>query len=127
MATLKRAVRRSASVVVGGALAVMAVALGGTVAQAAPAPARIGHWCPGDPWNPTWGNVADWDWNQCHDWQRPAGPTRLALGIRRVITRRASTSSILARCAPRQWCTPPPKVNMDAGPFRVMSSRSGSA
>ncbi|MFZ1177739.1 MAG: hypothetical protein WAO15_16000, partial [Mycobacterium sp.] len=24
--------------------------------------------------NPGWGNVEDWDWNHCHDWQGPGGP-----------------------------------------------------
>jgi hypothetical protein len=66
---------RFASVVVGGALALSALGLGGTVVQAAPAPAPAGHWCPGDQWNPAWGNVLDWDWNHCHDWQRPGGPS----------------------------------------------------
>lgn len=23
------------------------------------------HWCPGQPWDPGWGN--NWDWNRCHD------------------------------------------------------------
>ncbi|RAV02213.1 hypothetical protein DQP57_26105, partial [Mycobacterium colombiense] len=66
MATVKRAVRRTASVVVGGAVALSVLGLaGGPVVAAAPPPAPTGHWCPGDPWNPTWGNVLDWDWHQC--------------------------------------------------------------
>ncbi|BBZ42770.1 hypothetical protein MPRM_00510 [Mycobacterium parmense] len=43
-------------------------------AVAAPAPAPSNHWCPGDQWNPGWGNAYDWDWNRCHDWQGPASP-----------------------------------------------------
>ncbi|HUH72594.1 MAG TPA: hypothetical protein VLZ05_29380 [Mycobacterium sp.] len=30
------------------------------------------HWCPGDQWNPGWGN--SWDWNACHDWDDNYGP-----------------------------------------------------
>jgi hypothetical protein len=43
-------------------------------AQAAPDPAPNYHWCPGNQWDPSWGNISDWDWNQCHDWQGPGGP-----------------------------------------------------
>ncbi|WP_082947630.1 hypothetical protein [Mycobacterium sp. E2479] len=76
MATGKRAVRWSTSAMVRGALALSALGLtGGVVAQAAPALPPTGHWCPGDPWNPAWGKVSDWDWNQCHDWQHPGGPS----------------------------------------------------
>lgn len=76
MTTEKRTAGWAASVVAGGALAMSVVGLaGGPVAAAAPAPAPTGHWCPGDPWNPSWGNVLDWDWHQCHDWQHPGGPT----------------------------------------------------
>src|ERR1700761_463948 len=32
-------------------------------AQAAPGP--FPQWCPGDPWDPTWGPNSDW--NQCHN------------------------------------------------------------
>lgn len=61
-------------VLVGTLLALSALGLaGGPHAQAAPAPTD--HWCPGEPWNPAWGNVLDWDWNRCHDWQHPGGPT----------------------------------------------------
>ncbi|AYJ06004.1 hypothetical protein [Mycobacterium avium] len=76
MTTEKRTAGWAASVVTGGALAMSVVGLAdGPVAAAAPAPAPTGHWCPGDPWNPSWGNVLDWDWHQCHDWQHPGGPT----------------------------------------------------
>lgn len=47
-------------VLVGSLLALSALGLaGGPHAQAAPAPTD--HWCPGEPWNPAWGNVLDWD------------------------------------------------------------------
>lgn len=44
-----------------------------------------------------------------------AGPTRRGFGRCWVIIRSASTSSTRARFAPRQWCTPPPKVRMAGG------------
>ena len=78
MATVKQTrpwVRRSTSVLMGGGLVLSVFGLaGGPWAQAAPAPAPGYHWCPGDPWDPGWNNVSDWDWNHCHDWQRPGGP-----------------------------------------------------
>ncbi|EUA25870.1 putative secreted protein antigen [Mycobacterium intracellulare 1956] len=59
---------------VSSGLALSALGLaGGPGAQAAPAPTD--HWCPGEPWNPAWGNVLDLDWNRCHEWQHPGGPT----------------------------------------------------
>jgi hypothetical protein len=36
------------------------------------------NWCPGEFWDPGWGN--NWDWNSCHDgpggpgWQPNGGP-----------------------------------------------------
>ena len=78
MATVKQTrpwVRGSTSVLMGGGLVLSVFGLaGGPWAQAAPAPAPGYHWCPGDPWDPGWNNVSDWDWNHCHDWQRPGGP-----------------------------------------------------
>ncbi|WP_293342185.1 hypothetical protein [Mycobacterium sp.] len=45
-----------------------------TQAQANPGP--LPTWCPGEYWDPGWGN--NWDWNGCHDWHRegwgPGGP-----------------------------------------------------
>ncbi|MEE3753614.1 hypothetical protein [Mycobacterium intracellulare] len=77
MATVKGTgswLRRGARVLVGSGLALSFLGLaGGPGAQAAPAPTD--HWCPGDQWSPAWGNVLDWDWNRCHDWQHPGGPT----------------------------------------------------
>jgi hypothetical protein len=70
-------VRRSTNVLLGGALALSVFGLAGLPgpsAQAAPAPAPTNHWCPGDRWDPGWGDVYDWDWNHCHDWQGQAGP-----------------------------------------------------
>jgi hypothetical protein len=34
-------------------------------AQAQPGP--FPQWCPGEFWDPGWGN--NWDWNNCHDWR----------------------------------------------------------
>lgn len=77
MATVKRKrpwLRWATSVLAGAGWALSVVGLaGGPGAQAAPAPTD--HWCPGDQWNPAWNNVLDWDWNRCHDWQHPGGPT----------------------------------------------------
>ncbi len=65
-------VRRSASVLLGGALALSAFGQpGAPLAQAAPAPGN--HWCPGDSWDTAWGTVYNWDWRQCHDWQGRPG------------------------------------------------------
>lgn len=35
------------------------------IAEAQPAPFPDYHWCPGDNWDPGWGN--NWDWGRCHD------------------------------------------------------------
>ncbi|WP_414738881.1 hypothetical protein [Mycobacterium nebraskense] len=67
-----RWVRGSTGILMGCGLALSALGLGGT-AQAAPVPAPTAHWCPGNQWDPSWGIVYNWDWNQCHDWQGPAG------------------------------------------------------
>ena len=34
-------------------------------AQAQPAPLPDYHWCPGEWWDPGWGD--NWEWNACHD------------------------------------------------------------
>jgi hypothetical protein len=40
--------------------------LGATaVAQAQPAPLPDYHWCPGEYWDPGWGD--NWEWGRCHD------------------------------------------------------------
>uniref|UniRef100_UPI000ABDDB1B hypothetical protein n=1 Tax=Mycobacterium avium TaxID=1764 RepID=UPI000ABDDB1B len=61
-------------------MAATALAIGGlglaglgiaTQAQAHPGP--FPQWCPGEFWDPGWGN--NWDWNNCHDWRGgPGGP-----------------------------------------------------
>src|SRR6201997_4475856 len=49
----------------------MAVTLGlagvgaATEAQAQPGP--FPQWCPGEFWDPGWGD--NWDWHSCHDWR----------------------------------------------------------
>lgn len=78
MATVKRTrpwIWRSTTLLVSGGLAWSGFGPSGVgpLAQAAPVPAPSHHWCPGDQWDPGWGNVYDWDWNHCHDWQGPAG------------------------------------------------------
>lgn len=78
MATVKRTRpwgRRSTSALVFGGLALAVLGPAGAPAHAAPDPAPTGHWCPGDPWDASWGSVSDWDWNRCHDWQRAGGPS----------------------------------------------------
>lgn len=76
MATVKRTRRwgrRATSALVSGGVALAALGGPGAPAQAVPG-APVGHWCPGEQWDPSWGSVSDWDWHQCHDWQRPGGP-----------------------------------------------------
>ena len=67
-------VRLCAGVLASGGLAVTGLGLAGGIAQGAPPPAPSSRWCPGDQWNPVWGNISDWDWGHCHDWQGLAGP-----------------------------------------------------
>ena len=40
-----------------------------TNAQAQPGP--FPQWCPGNFWDPGWGD--NWDWGQCHDWHGGPG------------------------------------------------------
>src|ERR1700744_3805891 len=68
MATMKQL---AAQVLLCGAMAFAACGLTDGIAAAAPAPSF--HRCPGHPWDPGWGSIYDWDWNQCHDWERAAG------------------------------------------------------
>ncbi len=65
---LTRWLRLCASVLAAGGLALSALGLASATAQAAPSPVATyhHHWCPGDRWDPGWGN--NWDWNNCHDW-----------------------------------------------------------
>ena len=67
--------RLGAGVLTSGGLALSALGLACS-AQAAPFPAPTYHyhWCPGDRWDPGWGNNANW--GGCHDWDdnyAPAG------------------------------------------------------
>ncbi|MCV7029782.1 hypothetical protein [Mycobacterium sherrisii] len=39
----------------------------GNAADAVAAPGPFPQWCPGEFWDPGWGN--NWDWNNCHDWR----------------------------------------------------------
>ena len=55
------------------------------------------------------------------------GPFRRGVGIRRVTAVSASAISSRARFAPRQKCTPAPKVRIGGDPSRVMAKRSGSS
>jgi hypothetical protein len=63
-----------ASVLAAGGLALSALGLASGIAQAAPpsAPTYHHHWCPGDRWDPGWGN--NWDWGNCRDWDDNFGP-----------------------------------------------------
>ncbi|WP_172827295.1 hypothetical protein [Mycobacterium asiaticum] len=77
--TTKERTRRWLVLVTGG-LALSAFGIAGSPwAQAAPAPQPpSSHWCPGDFWDPGWDDIYNWDWNQCHDWQGPAGQGAMA-------------------------------------------------
>ena len=62
---MKNTLRLAASTIVlssGLGLAGLAAA---AVAEAHPAPFPAYHWCPGDRWDPGWGN--NWDGGRCHD------------------------------------------------------------
>jgi hypothetical protein len=59
-------------------LGLAALGLAGGTAEASPVPTY--HWCPGNPWDPSWSPVLDWNWNQCHDWQRAGGPAPASWG-----------------------------------------------
>ena len=77
MVTAKRTkpwVRLYTGVLASGGLALSAFGMAGGPdirAEAAPVPAPSYHWCPGDQWDPVWGN--NWDVNHCHDWQGAGG------------------------------------------------------
>lgn len=67
-------VRLCTGVLAAGGLGLSALGLASGTAQAAPPPAPTyhHHWCPGDRWDPGWGN--NWNWNNCHDWADNYGP-----------------------------------------------------
>lgn len=59
----------AATVVATGGLALAGLGLASGTAQADIGPMPVYHWCPGDNWDPGWGN--NWDWGVCHDdWNR---------------------------------------------------------
>jgi hypothetical protein len=64
-------VRLGTSALAGAGLALSAFGLAGGIVQAAPVPLPNYHWCPGDQWNPGWGNNPDP--NHCQDWQSAGG------------------------------------------------------
>jgi hypothetical protein len=86
MTTVKRTrpwVRLCTGVLAAGGLALSAFGWAGSIAQAAPVPAPRYHWCPGEKWDPAWGNNDNWDWNQCHDSVGAAAATSTGMGARR--------------------------------------------
>jgi len=66
-------VRLGTGVLAAGGIAMSALGLTSATAQAAPhyAPTDHHHWCPGDHWDNGWGPYQNW--NNCHDWDGPAG------------------------------------------------------
>ncbi|MGE2817686.1 hypothetical protein ACQI5H_21475 [Mycobacterium heidelbergense] len=68
MTTIPRITATLFALIVGLGLAGLGAA---TDVQAQPGP--FPQWCPGEFWDPGWGN--NWDWNNCHDW-RAAPPDR---------------------------------------------------
>lgn len=61
MRTLVRVAASALMMALGTGLA----ASGSAPVQAQPAPFPDYHWCPGQFWDPGWGN--NWDWGRCHD------------------------------------------------------------
>lgn len=102
----------AASALLAGGLALSAFGLAGGVAQAAPAPAPTYHWCPGDQWDPGWSPVLDWNWGQCHDWQRPGGPSPASWG---------------PWGPPPPWASPPPPPPPWAPGANVMWNQTSAA
>jgi hypothetical protein len=63
---VKLSTRIATTVVLSGGLGLAGWGLGGGIAQAQPlAPFPTYHWCPGDYWDPGWGN--NWEGGSCHD------------------------------------------------------------
>ena len=50
---------------VSAGLGMVGLGLASGTAQAEPAPVPLYHWCPGDFWDPGWGD--NWDGGNCHD------------------------------------------------------------
>jgi hypothetical protein len=59
---IKRVAAATAITIAGSGLAGLGAA---AVADAQPAPLPDYHWCPGQWWDPGWGN--NWDGGRCHD------------------------------------------------------------
>jgi hypothetical protein len=50
---------------VSAGLGMAGLGLASGTAQAEPGPVPLYHWCPGDFWDPGWGD--NWEWGACHD------------------------------------------------------------
>jgi hypothetical protein len=68
--------------------------MAGGIAQAEPGPVPMYHWCPGDAWQPGWGD--NWEWNTCHD------------DHHRDIDYNDHSRDYWADNGPGQWGPPPP-------------------
>ncbi|HME75943.1 MAG TPA: hypothetical protein VKI00_09890 [Mycobacterium sp.] len=55
----------AATMVATGGLGLAGLGLASGTAQADIAPVPQYHWCPGDNWEPGWGD--NWNWGGCHD------------------------------------------------------------
>ncbi|MCV7412060.1 hypothetical protein H7K44_20925 [Mycobacterium florentinum] len=66
---MKPITRLTATIFAGAAVGLAGV---GVAADAAAQPGPFPQWCPGEWWDPGWGN--NWDWNSCHDWRGGPGP-----------------------------------------------------
>jgi hypothetical protein len=61
--------RAAAAVLISGGVGLTGLGAAGGIARAAPVPAPLYHWCPGDFWDRDWG--FNWEWFACHDdWHR---------------------------------------------------------
>jgi hypothetical protein len=55
----------AATMVATGGLGLAGLGLASGTAQAEPGFVPLYHWCPGDFWDPGWGD--NWEWGGCHD------------------------------------------------------------
>jgi hypothetical protein len=53
------------AIAVSAGLGIAGLGLASGTAQAEPGPVPLYHWCPGDFWDPGWGD--NWEWGGCHD------------------------------------------------------------
>ena len=60
-----KTIPRIAATIFAGATALGLGGAGAAIAQAQPAPVPNYHWCPGQWWDPDWGN--NWEGGFCHD------------------------------------------------------------